>query len=51
MVAVVGGEAKEKEKYGKEQQLDEQFPRIINAHHRLSTFLERSILIKGPIYS
>ena len=43
MVAVVGWEAKEKEKYGKEQQLDDQFPRIINAHHRLPTFLEKSV--------
>ena len=33
VVAVVGGQSKEKEKEGEEQNLDEELPYIIEVHH------------------
>ena len=35
VVAVVGGQSKEKEKEDKEQKLDEKLPYIIEAHHTI----------------
>ena len=51
VVAVIGGQSKEKEKEGEEQMLDEKLSRIIEAHHAgLLTILEGTLTpIKGPI--
>ena len=44
MIPVVGGKAKENEKDGEQQQLDENFPCIVNARHGLLTILKRAVL-------